>query len=57
MYIEKIGDPIPLYEIMGNQIFEEKFHNDASAVYAYCLENNKTWEEVLDHHYDEDVMY
>ena len=56
-YIEKIGEPIPFYEIMGNQIFAEKFHNNDSAVYAYCLEHNKTWEEVLEHEDNPNVMY
>jgi hypothetical protein len=57
-YMEKTGrDPIPLFEVMGNSILQEKFYNCPDAVYAYCLEHNKTWEEVLDFKYEEGVMY
>lgn len=56
-YIEKIGDPIPLFEVMGNEVLREKFYGTPDAVYAYCLEHNKTWEEVLGFKYEEGVMY
>ena len=57
LYEKKYGDVIPLYEIMGNEIFEKKFHCDTEAVYYYCLENNKTWQEVLDFKYEPNVLY
>lgn len=47
-YIEKIGDPIPLAQVMGNKILVEQFHENAYEVYEYCLRHNKTWEEVLE---------
>lgn len=56
-YMEKIGEPIAMYCIMGNKIFREKFNNNQALVYEYCLEHNKTWEEVLNFHYDESVDY
>lgn len=56
-YKAKIGSPIPLFEVMGNQILQEKFYNTPEAVYAYCLEHNKTWEEVLEFKYEEGVRY
>lgn len=46
-YMEKIGEPIALYCIMGNKRFSEEFHEEPSLVYEHCLEHNKTWEEVL----------
>lgn len=56
-YMEKIGEPIAMYCIMGNQIFREKFSNNQALVYEYCLEHNKTWEEVLNFHYQEGIDY
>ena len=47
-YKKKIGDPIPLMQVMGNEILVERFHDNAYEVYRYCLEHNKTWEEVLE---------
>ena len=47
-YKKKIGDPIPLAQVMGNEILVERFHSNAYEVYRYCLEHNKTWEEVLE---------
>ncbi len=50
-YKEKIGgDLIPLYMVMGNSIFADKFEQSPLLVYAYCIEHNKTWEEVLEWH-------
>ena len=46
-YMKKIGEPIALYCIMGNKRFSEEFHEEPALVYEYCLEHNKTWEEVL----------
>ena len=58
LYLEKHkgAEAIPLYEIMGNKKFYE-FNQDTEAVYAYCLEEYKTWEEVLGYEYDPNVMY
>ena len=48
-YKEKTGgDLIPLYMAMGNSIFAEKFQQSPELVYIYCIEHNKTWEEVLE---------
>lgn len=48
-YKEKTGgDLIPLYMVMGNSIFSEKFQQSPELVYIYCIEHNKTWEEVLE---------
>ena len=56
-YVDKIGDPIPLMQIMGNEIFCDKFNQEPELVYKYCLENKKTWEEVLDYTFDPDAIY
>ena len=40
-YMEKIGEPIAMYCIMGNQIFREKFSNNQALVYEYCLEHQR----------------
>lgn len=57
-YLEKTGGaPIPLYEIMGNKNFDEKFNRDVNQVYEYCIENNTTWEEALDFKFDPNVYY
>lgn len=57
-YKKKIEDSaIPLYQVMGNRIFSEKFDCDPELVYKYCLENNMTWESVLNFEFDPDVMY
>ncbi len=42
------GDLIPLYMVMGNSVFAEKFQQSPELVYIYCIEHNKTWEEVLE---------
>lgn len=48
-YKEKTGgDLIPLYMVMGNSIFAEKFGQSTIALYSYCIEHGKTWEEVLE---------
>lgn len=48
-YKEKTGgDLIPLYMVMGNSIFAEKFQQSPELVYIYCIEHNKTREEVLE---------
>lgn len=49
--------PIPLYEVMGNKIFVEKFDGEDYKVYRYCLDHNKTWQEVLEFKYNENVKY
>ena len=59
-YKKKIGDPIPLMQVMGNEILVERFHSNAYEVYAYCLKHNKTWEEVLEvepFKYDPGIYY
>lgn len=59
-YKKKISEKlIPLFEVMGNKIFDEKFHNNPDEVYAYCINNNVKWEEVLDFkpEYSADVDY
>lgn len=48
-YKEKTGgDLIPLYMVMGNSIFADKFEQSPELVYIYCIEHNKMWEEVLE---------
>ena len=48
-YVEIIGgDLVPLYMVMGNSIFADKFEQSPELVYIYCIEHNKTWEEVLE---------
>lgn len=48
-YVEIIGgDLVPLYMVMGNSIFAEKFGQSTIALYSYCIEHNKTWEDVLE---------
>ena len=56
-YMKKFGDPIARYCVMGSQIFREKFNDNDTLLYKYCLEHNKTWEEVLNFKYDETVDY
>lgn len=48
-YVEIIGgDLVPLYMVMGNSIFAEKFEQSPELVYIYCIRHGKTWEEVLE---------
>lgn len=56
-YMEKFGEPIALYEVMGSEIFIEKFQREPDAVYDYCLEKNITWREALEAPFDPDVLY
>ena len=56
-YKKKIGEPIALFCVMGNKRFLEDFQGEPELVYAYCLEHNKTWEEVLNFKYDESKDY
>ena len=56
-YMKRIGEPIALYCIMGNKRFSEEFHDEPALVYEYCLEHNKTWEEVLDFKEDPNKDY
>ena len=56
-YVDKIGAPIPLMQIMGDEIFCDKFNQEPELVYKYCLENNKTWDEVLDYTFAPDAIY
>ena len=51
------AEAIPMMELMGNQILLEKFNNNPDAVYDYCLDVHKTWEEVLGYKFDPNVMY
>ena len=39
-YVDKIGAPIPLMQIMGDEIFCDKFNQEPELVYKYCLEKN-----------------
>lgn len=57
MYVAKYDDAIPLMEVMGNSILREKFYGCTEMVYDYCLEHNKTWQEVLQHKDNPNVMY
>lgn len=56
-YVDKIGEPIPLMQIMGNEVYCNKFDQDPELVYKYCLENNKKWEEVLNYTFDPEALY
>ena len=51
------AEAIPMMELMGNEKLFGEFHGEPDAVYDYCLENHKTWEEVLGYKYDPNVMY
>lgn len=56
-YKQKISEElIPLYQVMGNEKFAE-FDFNPNAVYKYCIDNNKRWEEVLDYKPDPNVLY
>lgn len=46
-YMKQFGEPIPLMEVMGNEILMGKFHGNADEVYEYCLKVGKPWREVL----------
>lgn len=50
-------DPIPLMQVMGNEILMEKFHGSAGEVYAYCIEHNVKWAEVLEYEFEPGVIY
>ena len=57
-YIEEISpEPIALYEVMGNEIFDNEFNGDPEQLYKYCVENKKTWREVLNFKFDESLLY
>ena len=51
------GEPIAMCNIMGNEILAKKFDNDIYRVYEYCIDNKKTWEEVLEYKEEEGVLY
>lgn len=51
------GDLVPLYMVMGNSIFAEKFQQSTFLLYSYCIEHNKTWEEVLEWEEIPGVLY
>lgn len=42
------GELVPLMQIRGNPIFEEKFGWDLAALYLYCIEKKVKWEDVLE---------
>ena len=58
-YREEIGELIPRYEVMGNEIFAEEFNYSTEAVYKYCIEHGKTWQEALQAKivYSEEISY
>ena len=57
-YTEKIFPTlIPLYQVQGNKVLYGKFKGDTEAVYKYCRENNKRWEEVLGYKEDPYALY
>ena len=47
LYLKKKGDLVPLMEIMSNETFAKNFKCNTDALYKYCLEHDKTREEVL----------
>lgn len=58
MYRKYISnEPIALMQIQGNEIFEKEFDNSTVQLYLYCIENGKTWQEVLKFKFDPDVTY
>ena len=47
-YKEKTGgDLIPLYMVMGNSIFADKFEQSPELVYIYCIEHNRRGKKSL----------
>lgn len=46
-YKKLFGEPIPLMEIMGNEIFETQFHGNPDEVYLYCIKTGQPWRKVL----------
>ena len=57
-YTEKIFPNLsPLDHVQGNEVLYGKFNGDTEAVYKYCLEQNKRWEEVLGYKEDPFVLY
>ena len=51
------AEAIPLMELMGNKTLREKFNDNPDAVYDYCLDVHKTWEDVLGYTYDPNAIY
>ena len=57
-YRKKISkDFIPMYQVMGNEIFAKKFNDNMNELYRYCVENNVKWEDVLEWEEIPDVIY
>ena len=56
-YVRKIGEPIPMMCVMGDEILYGKFHGNDWEVYQYCLKHNVKWEEVLNFKFDPTVLY
>lgn len=51
------GDYIPMMMLMGNEIFYNEFNYDMIALYIYCIQHKKKWEDVLQFKYDNTVLY
>lgn len=51
------SEAIPMMELMGDEILWGKFKGSQDAVYEYCIEHRKTWEEVLNFKFDPNAMY
>ena len=47
---------IPMKEVMGNQVLREQFDDNPELVYMYCVEYDKTWEEVIGYEFDPNVV-
>lgn len=51
------GDYIPMMMLMGNEFFYNEFNYDMIALYIYCIQHKKKWEDVLKFKYDNTVLY
>lgn len=58
-YEKLFGEPIPLMEIMGNEIFETQFHGNPDEVYLYCIKIGQPWRKVLNDNpmYKQGLLY
>ncbi len=58
-YKKLFGEPIPLMEIMGNELFETQFHGNPDEVYLYCIKTGQSWQKVLKANpkYERDLLY
>lgn len=57
-YLAEISpNAMPLYCLMGDETLYGEFNGDTEAVYKYCIDNKKTWEDVLNFKFDPNSLY